>query len=141
MNKTLTSILTVTAFSILLIAITLFFGGLGLGRLFRLHGGMEYDFSGLLLVMDMLTIRKVYQLYFCQPKIILLWVSVECSSVLLWVFFIYFYKNILALQITHHLLQMVGLDGFAGDERGLNILAVLCGIIYPLLAAGCFFLG
>ena len=32
----------------------------------------------------------------------------------------------------------VSLDGFTGDDRGLNILAVLCGIIYPLIGIGVF---
>lgn len=36
---------------------------------------------------------------------------------------------------------MVGLEGFAGDEGGLNMLAVLCGIIYPLIGIGCIFIG
>ena len=36
-------------------------------------------------------------------------------------------------QITNFILQAVGLEGFEGDEQGLNMRAVLCGIIYPCL--------
>lgn len=50
MNKTVQSILSLTAFSALLIVITLFCGGLGFGRLFEIYGIMEYCFLGLLLI-------------------------------------------------------------------------------------------
>ena len=49
MNKTVQSIVSLTAFSALLIVITLFCGGLGFGRLFRIYGIMEYCFLGLLI--------------------------------------------------------------------------------------------
>ena len=32
-------------------------------------------------------------------------------------------------------------EGFEGDERGLNMLAVLCGIVYPFIGIGCLFTG
>ena len=54
MNKTVQSILSLTAFSALLIVITLFCGGLGFGRLFEIYGIMEYCFLGLLLIIDVL---------------------------------------------------------------------------------------
>ena len=38
-------------------------------------------------------------------------------------------------------LWSVGLEGFEGDEQGLNMLAVLCGIIYPFIGIGCLFTG
>ena len=133
MNKTVQSILSLTAFSLLLIAITFFFSGLGFGRLFGMYGVMEYSLLGALVVLDMLIIYKVCKLYFRHPKAIMLWFGMECCSVLLWLAFICIDQNLLAWQITNLLLQVVGLDGFAGDERGLNILAVLCGIIYPLI--------
>ena len=141
MNKTVQSIISLTAFSLLLIAITLFCGGLGFGRLFGIYGVMEDSFLGMLMVIDMLIIYKVYKLYFIQPKAIMLLFGLECCSVLLWLAFIYLDQNLLDWQITNHLLQAVGSDGFAGDERGLNILAVLCGIIYPLIGTGCLFTG
>ena len=68
MNKTVQSIVSLTAFSVLLIVITLFCGGLGLGRLFEIYSIMEYSFLGMLMVIDMLVIYKVYKLYFSQPK-------------------------------------------------------------------------
>lgn len=141
MNKTVQSILSLTAFSLLLIAITFFFSGLGFGRLFGMYGVMEYSLLGALVVLDMLIIYKVCKLYFRHPKAIMLWFGMECCSVLLWLAFICIDQNLLAWQITNLLLQVVGLDGFAGDERGLNILAVLCGIIYPLIGIGCLFTG
>ena len=113
MNKTVQSILSLTAFSALLIVITLFCGGLGFGRLFEIYGIMEYCFLGLLLIIDVLLIYKVYKLYAMQSK----------------------------AQITSFILQAVNLDGFEGDERGLNMLAVLCGIVYPLIGIGCLFTG
>ena len=36
------------------------------------------------------------------------------------------------------ILQAVGLEGFEGDEQGLNMLAVLCGIIYPFIGIGVY---
>ena len=141
MNKTVQSILSLTAFSLLLIAITFFFSGLGFGRLFGMYGVMEYSLLGALVVLDMLIIYKVCKLYFRHPKAIMLWFGMECCSVLLWLAFICIDQNLLAWQITNLLLQVVGLDGFAGDERGLNILAVLCGITYPLIGIGCLFTG
>ena len=141
MNKTVLSILSLTAFSLLLIVITFFFGGLGFGRLFGIYGVMEYSFLGVLVVLDILIIYKVCKLYFRHPKAIMLWFGMECCSVLLWLAFICFDQNLLDWQITNLLLQVVGLGGFAGDERGLNILAVLCGIIYPLIGIGCLFTG
>ena len=44
-------------------------------------------------------------------------------------------------SITNFILQAVGLEGFEGDEQGLNMLAVLCGIIYPFIGIGCLFTG
>lgn len=141
MNKTVQSIVSLTAFSLLLIAITLFCGGLGFGRLFGIYGIMEYCLLGMLIIIDILVIYKVYKLYAMQPKVIMLLLGLECCSILLWLAFICIDQNLLAWQITNLLLQVVGLDGFAGDERGLNILAVLCGIIYPLIGIGCLFTG
>lgn len=141
MNKTVQSIISLTAFSLLLIVITFFCGGLGFEQLFRIYGAMEYSFLGMFMVIDILIIYKVYKLYFMQPKAIMLLFGLECGSVLLWLVFIRLDQNLLNWQITNHLLKTVGLDGFAGDERGLNILGVLCGIIYPLIAGGCLFTG
>lgn len=123
MNKTVRFILSLTAFSLLLIAITLFYGGLGFGRLFRVYGVMEYCFLGMLAIMDMFVIYKVYKLYFTLPGAIMLLFGLECGSILLWVTFICLDQYLLDWQITNHLLKAVDLDGFAGDERGLNMLA------------------
>ena len=141
MNKTVQSILSLTAFSALLIVITLFCGGLGFGRLFEIYGIMEYCFLGLLLIIDVLLIYKVYKLYAMQPTAIVLLLGLECCSILLWIAFICIDQSLLDWQITNCILQAVNLDGFEGDERGLNMLAVLCGIIYPLLGIGCLFTG
>lgn len=92
MNKTVLSILSLTAFSLLLIVITFFFGGLGFGRLFGIYGVMEYSFLGVLVVLDILIIYKVCKLYFRHPKAIMLWFGMECCSVLLWLAFICFDK-------------------------------------------------
>ena len=86
MNKTVLSILSLTAFSLLLIVITFFFGGLGFGRLFGIYGVMEYSFLGVLVVLDILIIYKVCKLYFRHPKAIMLWFGMECCSVLLWLY-------------------------------------------------------
>jgi hypothetical protein len=102
---------------------------------------MEDSFLGMLMVIDMLVIYKVYKLYFRQPKAIMLLFGLECCSILLWLFFICLDQHLLDWQITNLLLQAVSLDGFAGDERGLNMLAVLCGMIYPLIGIGCLFTG
>lgn len=67
--------------------------------------------------------------------------GLECGSILLWVTFICLDQYLLDWQITNHLLKAVDLDGFAGDERGLNMLAVLCGIVYPLIGMGCGLIG
>ncbi|EYB14036.1 putative membrane protein [Bacteroides fragilis str. S38L3] len=48
---------------------------------------MEDSFLGMLMVIDMLVIYKVYKLYFCQPKAIMLLFGLECCSILLWLFF------------------------------------------------------
>ena len=128
MNKTVQSIISLIPFSIILIIITLFCGGLGFGRLFRISGIMEYCFLSMLTVIDILVIYKVYKLYITQPKVIILWLGLECCSILLWLAFIC-------------ILQVVGLEGFEGDEQGLNMLAVLCGIIYPFIGIGCLFTG
>ncbi len=141
MNKTVRFILSLTAFSLLLIAITLFYGGLGFGRLFRVYGVMEYCFLGMLAIMDMFVIYKVYKLYFTLPGAIMLLFGLECGSILLWVTFICLDQYLLDWQITNHLLKAVDLDGFVGDERGLNMLAVLCGIVYPLIGMGCGLIG
>ena len=141
MNKTVQSILSLTAVSLLLIVITFFFGGLGFGRLFGIYGIMEDSFLGMLMVIDTLVIYKVYKLYFRQPKAIMLLFGFECCSILLWLVFICLDQHLLDWQITNLLLQAVSLDGFAGDERGLNMLAVLCGMIYPLIGIGCLFTG
>jgi len=54
----------------------------------------------------------------------------------------YLYRpSLLEWQITNFILQAVGLEGFEGDEQGLNMLAVLCGIIYPFIGIGCLFTG
>ncbi len=141
MNKTVQSIVSLTAFSVLLIVITLFCGGLGLGRLFEIYSIMEYSFLGMLMVIDMLVIYKVYKLYFSQPKAIMLLFGVECCSALMWLAFICIDQSLLDWQFTNFILEAVSLEGFTGDERGLNILAVLCGIIYPLIGIGCLFIG
>lgn len=141
MNKPIQSILSLTAFSALLIAITLFCGGLGFGRLFGIHGIMEYCLLGLLIITDVLLIYKVYKLYAMQLKAIMLLLGLECCSVLLWFAFICIDQSLLDWQITNFILQAVSLDGFTGDERGLNMLAVLCGIVYPLIGIGCLFTG
>lgn len=98
-------------------------------------------FLGMLAIMDMFVIYKVYKLYFTLPGAIMLLFGLECGSILLWVTFICLDQYLLDWQITNHLLKAVGLDGFAGDERGLNMLAVLCGIVYPLIGMGCGFIG
>lgn len=67
--------------------------------------------------------------------------GLECCSILLWFAFIYFDKNLLDWQITNYLLKITGLYGFEGDERGLNMIAVLSGIIYPFIGIGCLFTG
>lgn len=82
MNKTVQSILSLTAVSLLLIVITFFLGGLGFGRLFGIYGIMEDSFLGMLMVIDMLVIYKVYKLYFRQPKAIMLLFGLECCSIL-----------------------------------------------------------
>ena len=81
MNKTVQSILSLTAVSLLLIVITFFLGGLGFGRLFGIYGVMEDSFLGMLMVIDMLVIYKVYKLYFCQPKAIMLLFGLECCVI------------------------------------------------------------
>ena len=141
MNKTVQSIIALTAFSALLIAITLFCGGLGFGRLFGIYGIMEYCLLSMLILIDILVIYKVYKLYAMQPKAIMLLLGLECCSILLWFAFIYMDQSLLDWQITNFILQAVCLDGFTGDERGLNMLAVLCGIVYPLIGIGCLFTG
>ena len=88
MNKTVQSIISLIPFSIILIIITLFCGGLGFGRLFRISGIMEYCFLSMLTVIDILVIYKVYKLYITQPKVIILWLGLECCSILLWLAFI-----------------------------------------------------
>ncbi len=141
MNKTVWSILSLTTFSVLLIAITLFCGDLGFGRLFGIYGIMEYCLLSMLILIDILVIYKVYKLYAMQPKAIMLLLGLECCSILLWFAFIYMDQSLLDWQITNFILQAVSLDGFTGDERGLNILAVLCGVIYPLIGIGCLCTG
>ena len=141
MNKTVQSIIYLIFFSIILIIITLFCGGLGFGRLFGIYGIMEYCFLSMLAVIDILVICKVYKLYVTQPKVIILWLGLECCSILLWLAFICIDQSLLDWQITSFILQTVNLDGFEGDERGLNMLAVLCGIVYPLIGIGCLFTG
>ena len=141
MNKTVQSIISLISFSIILIIITLFCGGLGFGRLFGIYGIMEYCFLSMLAVIDILVIYKVYKLYAMQPKTIMLLLGLECCSILLWLAFICIDQSLLDWQITNFILQAVCLDGFTGDERGLNMLAVLCGIVYPLIGIGCLFTG
>ena len=141
MNKTVQSIISLISFSIILIIITLFCGGLGFGRLFGIYGIMEYCFLSMLAVIDILVICKVYKLYAMHPKVIMLLLGLECCSVILWLAFICIDQSLLDWQITNFILQAVNLDGFTGDEGGLNMLAVLCGIIYPLLGIGCLFTG
>lgn len=141
MNKTVQSILSLIAFSLLLLVITFFFGGLGFELLTGIYGVMEYSFLSMLMVIDMLIIYKVCKLYFRQPKAIMLLFGMECCSILLWLAFICLDQNLLDWQITNHLLKVADLDGFTGDERGMNILAVLCGIIYPLIGSVCLFTG
>ena len=105
MNKTLQSIISLTAFSLLLIVITFFFGGLGFERLTRIYDFMEYAFLGMLMVIDMLIIYKIYKLYFIQPKAIMLLFGLECCSVLLWFAFIYLDQNLLDWQVMRHYLS------------------------------------
>lgn len=76
-----------------------------------------------------------------STEAIMLLFGLECCSILLWLVFICLDQHLLDWQITNLLLQAVSLDGFAGDERGLNMLAVLCGMIYPLIGIGCLFTG
>ena len=118
MNKTVQSIIALTAFSALLIAITLFCGGLGFGRLFGIYGIMEYCLLGMLVIIDILVIYKVYKLYAMQPKTIMLLLGLECCSILLWLAFICIDQSLLGWQIE-----------------------VLCGIVYPLIGIGCLFTG
>ena len=91
MNKTVQSIIYLIFFSIILIIITLFCGGLGFGRLFGIYGIMEYCFLSMLAVIDILVICKVYKLYVTQPKVIILWLGLESCSILLWLAF-YLYR-------------------------------------------------
>ena len=130
MNKTIQSIVSLTAFSALLIAVTLFCGGLGFSHLLGIYGIMEYCFLGLLIITDVLLIYKVYKLYVMHPKAIMLLLGLECCSVILWLAFICIDQSLLDWQITNFILQAVN-----------NMLAVLCGIIYPLLWIGCLFTG
>ena len=102
---------------------------------------MEYCFLSMLTVIDILVIYKVYKLYITQPKVIILWLGLECCSILLWLAFICIDQSLLEWKITNFILQVVGLEGFEGDEQGLNMLAVLCGIIYPFIGIGCLFTG
>ena len=115
MNKTVQSIISLIPFSIILIIITLFCGGLGFGRLFRISGIMEYCFLSMLTVIDILVIYKVYKLYITQPKVIILWLGLECCSILLWLAFICIDQSLLEWKITNFILQVVGLEGFEGD--------------------------
>ncbi len=71
----------------------------------------------------------------------MLLLGLECCSIFLWFAFISIDQSLLDWQITNFILQAVSLDGFIGDERGLNMLAVLCGIVYPLIGIGCLFTG
>ena len=89
-----------------------FCGGLGFGRLFEIYGIMEYCFLGLLLIIDVLLIYKVYKLYAMQPKAIVLLLGLECCSILLWIAFICIDQSLLDWQITSFILQAVNLDGF-----------------------------
>ena len=132
MNKTVQSIVSLTAFSALLIAITLFYGGLGFSRSVRDIWHYGVLFLGLLIIIDVTIIYKVYKLYAMYPKAILLLLGLECCSVILWLAFICIDQSLLDWQITNFILQAVNLDGFTGDERGLNMLAILCSIFYLL---------
>ena len=85
--------------------------------------------------------RTHVKLYVTQPKVIILWLGLESCSILLWLAFICIDQSLLEWQITNFILQAVGLEGFEGDEQGLNMLAVLCGIIYPFIGIGCLFTG
>ena len=105
MNKTVQSIVSLTAFSALLIVITLFCGGLGFGRLFRIYGIMEYCFLGLLIITDVTVIYKVYKLYAMHPKVIMLLLALECCSVILWLAFICIDQSLLDWQITNFILH------------------------------------
>ena len=128
MNKTVWSILSLTTFSILLIAITLFCGELCFGLLFGIYGIMEYCLLSMLILIDILVIYKVYKLYAMQPKAIMLLLGLECCSILLWFAFIYMDQSLLDWQITNFILQAVSLDGFTGDERGWKKIAGLSGV-------------
>ena len=141
MNKTVQSILSLTSFSLLLIIITLFCGGLGFARLLEIQGGMEYGFLAILMALDLMILYKVYKLYFIQPETILLLFGLEGCSVLLWFVFIGLDQNLSDWQITNHLPKAAGLDGSEGDERGWNMLAVLCGIVYPPIGVTCLYTG
>ena len=77
MNKTVQSIVSLIAFSALLIVITLFCGGLGFCHLFEIYGIMEYCFLGLLIITDVTVIYKVYKLYAMHPKAIVLLLGLE----------------------------------------------------------------
>ena len=141
MNKIAQSTFLLIVFSLLLIVLVMFFCGLGWELLFDLRGIMEYVFLCLLTEICLFIIYRVYKQYFVQPKAILILIGVECCSVLLWMALVCLDTYLMNMQLTELLLKTVGLDGFAGDERGLNILAVLCGIIYPSIGIGCLFLG
>lgn len=141
MNKIVQSVFLLIVFSFLLIVLALFFCGLGWELLFDLRGIMEYASLCSLTAICLFIIYRVYKLYFIQPKAILILIGVECCSVLLWIAFICLDTYLMNMQLTELLLKTVGLDGFAGDERGLNIFAVLCGIVYPPIGIGCLFPG
>lgn len=141
MNKIAQSTFLLIVFSLLLIVLVMFFCGLGWELLFDLRGIMEYASLCSLTAICLFIIYRVYKLYFVQPKAILILIGIECCSVLLWMAFVCLDTYLMNMQLTELLLKTVGLDGFAGDERGLNILAVLCSIIYPPIGIGCLFLG
>lgn len=134
MNKTVQSILSLTAFSALLIVITLFCGGLGFGRLFEIYGIMEYCFLGLLLIIDVLLIYKVYKLYAMQPKAIVLLLGLECCSILLWIAFICIDQSLLDCLYKYTINER--------EKPSITVIYFLCShwnFLYPLhFAAGIF---
>lgn len=139
--NTLLSILLLTVFGSLLMVIMLFVGGIGIVNLLNLYGSMELCFLVSIAVLCLLAIYKVYKRYFSSPKAMLLWIGVECSSILLWVAFFYFDQELIDQRASEFLLRAVHMDGLVGDEGAINRLAVLCGIVYPIIGVSCLLVG
>ena len=120
---------------LLTVSMTLF--ALGWTRLAQWHGISEYICLYLLLAAVLFFVYMAYRRYFMLWKRLLLLIGIEIGSLLLLCAFACIDNGLLDLQITGQLLKAFRLDGCVGDERGLNIAAVLCGVVYPLLWIGC----